>query len=145
MSGIFLVDGDNPWRAAWLLRHQPSRARGRLYQWSEAIFFDRVNDTYARWLSHGAPISAADPSSSLLRDRLPRRRASTRWYPRVFFPAVRYRASSTALSRKHHPTFRFDAMSSRMQRIGDIVMADPDPSQMWATGSGRIRQSARGG
>ncbi len=120
MSGIFSLTV-TPMACAWLLRHQPSRARGRLYQWSER-FFDRVNDTYARWLSTVLQYQRLTLVVMLATVCLAG--ALYVLVPKGFFPAV-----DTGLIdgfTQASPDISFDAMSGRMRRIGDIVMADPD-------------------
>src|SRR6266403_1050941 len=120
MSGIFSLTV-TPMACAWLLRHQPSRARGRLYQWSER-FFDRVNDTYARWLS--TVLQYQRLTLVIMLATVCLAGALYALVPKGFFPAV-----DTGLIDgfpQSSPDMSFDAMSSRMQRIGDILMADPD-------------------
>jgi multidrug efflux pump len=125
MSGIVSLTV-TPMMCAWLIRHRPDEAHGRLYRASERIFEAMINiygRTLDRVLRH--PVLTLAVTLATL--------GATLWLytvtPKGFFPQ-----EDTGLIMgvaQAAPDVSFDAMSGRIQALGRIVMADPDVDNVY--------------
>src|SRR5258707_275042 len=125
MSGIVSLTV-TPMMCAWLIRHRPDEAHGRLYRASERIFEAMINiygRTLDRVLRH--PVLTLAVTLATL--------GATLWLytvtPKGFFPQA-----DTGLIMhvaQAPPDVPFYAMSGRIQALGRIVMADPDVDNVY--------------
>jgi multidrug efflux pump len=110
-----------PMMCAWLIRHDPEAAHGRLYGWSERLF-----EAVTRGYGHGLDV--------VLRHRLPTLAVTvatlvaTLWLytivPKGFLPQQDtgvIQGQAQAVS-----DISFDAMSRNMQQLGAVIADDPD-------------------
>jgi multidrug efflux pump len=120
MSGIVSLTV-TPMMCAWLIRHEPHKRHGKLFQWSERIF-DATAQFYARTLDK----VLARPVITLLAT-LATLLLSIYLYvvtPKGFFPTVDTGIISGTVQAA--PDISYDAMVSRMNAICRIISTDPD-------------------
>jgi multidrug efflux pump len=126
-----------PMLCAWLLGHRPAETHGRLYRLSQRAF-----EGVLRSYSHGLDIVLRHPRLTL--SVMLATLAVTLWLyavaPKGLFPQ-----QDTGLIigvAKAAPDISFDAMAGRIQRLGHIVMADPDVDNVyyWIGESGTLSQ-----
>ncbi|PTL78907.1 efflux RND transporter permease subunit [Vitiosangium sp. GDMCC 1.1324] len=125
MSGILSLTV-TPMMCAWLIRHESHETHGRLYRWSERLFEGMV-DVYRRSLDRVLrhPVLTLAVTLATL--------GATVWLywvsPKGFFPQ-----EDTGLimgTAQAEPDVSFAAMSERMQRLGHLVMTDPDVDNIY--------------
>jgi multidrug efflux pump len=120
MSGIVSLTV-TPMMCAWLIRPEPEKKHGKVFQWSERIF-DATARFYARTLdkvlAHPVMTLLATVATLLLSIYL---YAVT---PKGFFPTVDTGFISGTVQAA--PDISYDAMANRMQALGRIISSDPD-------------------
>ncbi|MDQ0470543.1 efflux RND transporter permease subunit [Labrys wisconsinensis] len=119
MSGLVSLTV-TPMLCAWLIQHDEDR-HGRLYRWSERAF-----DASARLYARGLDAVLRHRWSTLAVTVLTL--VATLWFytvvPKGFLP--QQDTGFIQGSAQAATDISFDAMSARMQRLGRLVMADPD-------------------
>ena len=120
MSGVVSLTV-TPMMCAWLIRHTPNERHGRVYQWSERVF-ESVAAFYARTLERvlGHPVKTLLVTVATLVLSIVLYVAA----PKGFFPTVD--SGFIIGTAQAAPDISYEAMASRMQALGRIVMADPD-------------------
>jgi multidrug efflux pump len=125
MSGIISLTL-TPMMCAWLLRHDTTKKHGRLYEWSERAL-ERVTSGYGKSLSavmRHPKVMLGVTCLTLV--------ATLGLYvvsPKGFFPQ-----EDTGLIigvAQAEPDVSFDAMSKRIQTVGNLVKGDPDVESVY--------------
>jgi multidrug efflux pump len=126
-----------PMLCAWLVGHRPETAHGWLYSAFESTF-----DAMLRWYTRGLDLVLRHSATTLA--VMLATLGATLWLyavaPKGLFPQ-----QDTGLIvgvAKAAPDISFDAMADRIQRLGHIVMADPDVDNVyyWIGESGTLSQ-----
>ncbi len=126
-----------PMLCAWLLDHRPDKAHGRIYRVSQRMF-----DGMLRRYANGLDRVLRHPGLTLA--VMLATLGATAWLyvvaPKGLFPQ-----QDTGLIigvAKAAPDISFDAMAGRIQRLGHIVMADPDVDNVyyWIGEAGTLSQ-----
>ena len=128
-----------PMLCAWLLDHRPDNAHGRLYRFSQRLF-----DGMLRRYANGLDRVLRHPGLTLA--VMLATLGATAWLY-VVVPKGLFPQQDTGLIigvAKAAPDISFDAMAARIQRLGHIVMADPDVDNVyyWIGEAGTLSQGA---